>query len=424
MDGFLSKEYSPEEGIPQGGILSCLLWNVYFSDLPDKHYQGMDAAYADDFLTIAAHNKLYRAKLAIEERYARIRDWADDNRVEFNDTKVKYMIIRPSKRKRNRSGLDTLSITYIDRNNQSGVVEEVDTYKYLGVDIDNKLTFKSWIDNIRKQIQLRTNFIVRLKSRHGLGRKCAERLYEGYVRGYINYGLEISSRTKHYKRLVTADRTARRKLLGILVRTRNTALEAESHHMELSVVGSRKRMRSYMTWSLVKPPICRDVIHEYGLNGDSYVGQMVQEWKDHNLPDVQELESDEIRGLIDTMFPCKTKHKFRFHKNHDKERFLCRMRCGVIPTREWLHKLYTSNKSYCRHCEEEDEVETFAHVFSGGCYTLDYTSLGEYVEWDMEMMRLVLCDAKHVKREELEDALWDFVTTNKLFWRNEKPLEL
>ena len=31
---FVSKEYSLEEGIPQGGILSPLLWNVFFADIP------------------------------------------------------------------------------------------------------------------------------------------------------------------------------------------------------------------------------------------------------------------------------------------------------------------------------------------------------------------------------------------------------
>ena len=159
----------------------------------------------------------------------------------------------------------------------------------------------------------------------------------------------------------------------------------------------------------------------------TFFHQMVQEWLDHNLPPDPSLlvEDDDPHKSIDEIIKTKKIDPNKYHKNHDKERFLCRIRCGVLPTREWLHSLYPKkNKARCRHCEVDGDVETFEHLFNGGCPTLDYQPLGDYVEWDQSRMRDVLQHPKHRLRKVLEDTLWDYVVENKLFFRNGKPLDI
>ena len=95
--------------------------------------------------------------------------------------------------------------------------------------IDNKLSFQPWCEKITQKVDRRIVFIRRLVKTRKLSRLLTERLYQDYVRGFVNYGCCVWSlaSTRFVDRNTCADRQGLRLCCGALLRTRTETLESE-----------------------------------------------------------------------------------------------------------------------------------------------------------------------------------------------------
>ena len=127
-------------GVPQGSVLEPLLFLVYIDDVSDVLLSDVSTLnlYADDML-------LYKPVKSIEDIHHlqmdidTISDWVNCNNLTLNPTKCKTMVIS---RKRN------LVKPHAQFTLNSSPLEQVETFKYLGILLSSDLSWSSHIDFI------------------------------------------------------------------------------------------------------------------------------------------------------------------------------------------------------------------------------------------------------------------------------------
>ena len=129
-------------GVPQGSILGPLLFLIYIlNDLPASGLSSTPRLYADDTcLTLTAHDPT-DLQIKLNSDLNKIQSSLQANKLSLNVKKTKYSIIATR-----------YKITHLD--NQPGVrikghsVDRVRTHRYLGIEIDDTLTWHTQIDQI------------------------------------------------------------------------------------------------------------------------------------------------------------------------------------------------------------------------------------------------------------------------------------
>ena len=90
VNGFLSDKISPVAGVPQGPVLSPLLFLIYVNDLPKPHHrQNSKSQFADDTARWAASKNLqFGAKLFCKD-LRQLAKWCAKWRIKLNPEKTR-----------------------------------------------------------------------------------------------------------------------------------------------------------------------------------------------------------------------------------------------------------------------------------------------------------------------------------------------
>lgn len=175
-DGFRSRQGIVAHGVPQGSRLSTLLFLVYVNDIFDLPLNAYMQLYADDILLIYSAKDMRTLYEEANSDLDKIYDWFYNNLLSFNIDKSKYMIITP-KGKRTDSEY-TLTV-------KNQPVGRVHVYKYLGLMIDNRLTWNDQIQFIKSKIRpflamfRRTAYLLPVETKLAV--------YYAYIHSHLTY---------------------------------------------------------------------------------------------------------------------------------------------------------------------------------------------------------------------------------------------
>ena len=172
------------------------------NDIPNANQAFRFILYADDtnlFSTIDYSTPICTSKAdeLLNREFSLVNEWLEINKLSLNIGKTKYMTFHPHQK-------DITDL--IPRLNMNGIeIEKVETFDFLGVTLDEYLTWKSHTDKMAIKLSKYSGIINKLKNYLPL--HILKALYNSLVQAHLNYailvwGYKCNRLVKLQKRLV------------------------------------------------------------------------------------------------------------------------------------------------------------------------------------------------------------------------------
>jgi ribonuclease P/MRP protein subunit RPP40 len=149
IDGECSNSVSVTSGVPQGSVLGPILFLVFINDMPTYTKHATIRLFADDtiaYLTITSHNNC----IQLQNDLVALERWEKEWMMEFHPDKCNIMHITKKR--------TTLKYPY---KLHTHLLTEASDSKYLGININNKMSWNKHIDSVSAKANKRLGFIKR-----------------------------------------------------------------------------------------------------------------------------------------------------------------------------------------------------------------------------------------------------------------------
>ena len=188
INGSISDFQTIEYGVPQGSVLGPLLFLLYINDVSNAIPELKVKLFADDTNIFIFNNNIETMFTDANLALSKLNTWFNVNKLVLNTEKTQYCIFK--KPNSFKKGNDIL---YPDLKLDNNIINRVKSTKYVGIVIDEFLTFFEHIENLVGTIKRFCGIFYKFRKR--LPFYCLKAIYIAMIHSHINYGIEIYANT-------------------------------------------------------------------------------------------------------------------------------------------------------------------------------------------------------------------------------------
>ena len=185
-----SDELHVEYGVPQGSVLGPLLFLLYINDICNITDKGKFILFADDTnIFVAAETKIKAYDMANQVLLA-VSNYMKVNLLHINVKKCCYMYFSPHKRNKNEENTHNLNEhNSLNLSINSKIINQVSHTKFLGVIIDDQLSWKPHIAALNKKLRSACGRIYRIKK--CLPESLHNQIYHSLFESHLSYAISV-----------------------------------------------------------------------------------------------------------------------------------------------------------------------------------------------------------------------------------------
>lgn len=213
----LSEEVEASYGIPQGSVLSGPLFLIYVNSLCDGKFQGKLTAFADDTSLFYRSSSALELKNIMQNDIKKLRIWFTDNYLVMSP-KTQALVFNLCAKNKIDLSLKYHEITCLLQNCGCLDIDIVDNIKYLGLFVDNRLSWKTHVNYVKNKILKYTRIFYLI--RPFCDAELLRKLYFAFINSKIDYALTLWGGT--YNSTLKTIITQQKKFVRVINNSRKT----------------------------------------------------------------------------------------------------------------------------------------------------------------------------------------------------------